>query len=119
MAKILIVEDAFLIAAEMQRVLENAGHEVVGMAPLTAFALAIAERRPPDLAIVDLQLALDLDGVRTAALLAERHGCRILISTGFPQSMVDEARIHVKPAAVLQKPFTMEELVAAVDRALA
>lgn len=108
-----------MIAAEMQRILEMEGHEVVGLAPITQFALALAERRPPDLAIVDMQLALDLDGVRTAAALAERHGCRILIATGYPPSTVDEARIHVTPNGVLQKPFSSEELVAAVTRALA
>ena len=118
MAKILIVEDRYLIAAEMQRVLEMAGHEVVGLAPLTQFALDLAERHPPDLAIVDLQLALDLDGVRTAAALADRHGCRIVISTGYPVSTIDEARIQAKPAAVLRKPFSSEELLAAVSDGL-
>ncbi|MGH8147692.1 MAG: response regulator [Rhodanobacteraceae bacterium] len=66
MARVLIVEDQYMIAAEIQSVLERAGYEVVGRAPLTKFAMETAEKHRPDVVIVDIQLAMDLDGVKTA-----------------------------------------------------
>lgn len=52
-----------------------------------------------------IPLALNLDGVRMAVVLAKRDGTRTIIATGFPESTIEEARIHVTPCAILRKPF--------------
>lgn len=57
--KILLVEDKFLIALELEQILEDAGHEVCGIAATSADALRLASERKPQLAFVDIDL---LDG---------------------------------------------------------
>ena len=69
MTSVLIVENHFAVAHELRRILEDAGYEVIGLAPDTHAAVALAEEKPPEIAIVDLKLAVDLDGVKTAAVM--------------------------------------------------
>jgi|GEM_PF-2998509 len=59
-AKILILEDEMLVAFEVEAVLGELGHEVVGIAPDMGTALSGA-MRPIDLALVDPNLR---DGLR-------------------------------------------------------
>ena len=119
MAKLLVVENEFVVASELERILDEAGHRVIGLAPDTAAAVRLAEQERPDLAIVDLKLAVNLDGLKTAAIIAERFGSRIVISTGYMDRVIDEASIRVHPCAVLRKPYTKEAVLAAVEKCLA
>jgi DNA-binding response OmpR family regulator len=119
MARILIVEDDFLIADATRRVLEAAGHAVVGEAPDAARAKALAESGPFDLAIVDMKLGDDGDGMVLARELATSHGCRIIIATAYADWVVERAGRPDFVAEVVHKPFSPDCLLAALKRALA
>lgn len=72
--RIVIGEDSALFREGLARLLEDAGHEVVGKAP-DAVALADAvERERPDLAIIDVRMPPDGtdDGARAAKELRSR-----------------------------------------------
>ncbi|WP_420457749.1 response regulator [Neolewinella sp.] len=64
--RILIVEDAPIIAADLQDRLEQLGYTVVGSLATGEAALQWARQSPPDLILMDVQLAGPLDGVETA-----------------------------------------------------
>ena len=67
MLKILIVEDEPLLAATLKHLVElNPLHQVTGIADDLPSALAAAEERRPDLALVDLQLARGSTGFSVA-----------------------------------------------------
>lgn len=57
--KILVIEDEFLIAIDLEQILIEAGHEVCGIASTAAEALRLAAIAKPQLAFVDVDL---LDG---------------------------------------------------------
>jgi DNA-binding response OmpR family regulator len=61
--KILIVQDDFLGAERLRVALQGAGYVVVGVARRSLEALQIAGRDRPDLAIVDMMLEVDVDGI--------------------------------------------------------
>jgi hypothetical protein len=67
--RILLVEDDFLVAMQMESTLTEAGFEVVGVASSgeDAIELAISER--PRLVVMDIRLAGDRDGIDTALQL--------------------------------------------------
>lgn len=56
---ILVVEDEYLIASEMGRMLERAGYLLIGPVPAVADALLELKDNRPDAAILDLQLEFE------------------------------------------------------------
>jgi DNA-binding response OmpR family regulator len=116
--KILIVQDDSLLAGALQILIQDAGYEVVGIARDTAAADRLALQHRPALAIVDMMLEIDVDGVATATALKRAHGLEILITTGFPDWVSQREGVDKLACAVVRKPYTDEEILDAVKRCL-
>ncbi len=115
--RILIVEDDLLIATEMEAGLSEAGFDVVGIAARAEEAIELAKAQSPALAIIDISLAGDRDGVDTALELFSSHGIRCIFASAHSDR---EARRRAEPAAPLgwlQKPYSMASLTAMVHGA--
>jgi DNA-binding NarL/FixJ family response regulator len=115
---ILIVQDDALLAEGLRIVVEDAGYHVVGVARDTAGADRLALKHRPALAIVDMKLELDVDGVATATALKRAHGLEILITTGFPDSVQQREGVDELACAVVRKPYTDDDILQAVRRCL-
>lgn len=63
---LLIVEDDVLIATALKGELEDAGYQVLDLTDRIADALEVAQGSPPNLALVNIQLAHGDDGVELA-----------------------------------------------------
>jgi len=61
--KVLILEDDVLVAWSLREVLSLTGYEVTGIAATVNDALCLAENTRPDLAVVDVRLAGNRDGI--------------------------------------------------------
>jgi DNA-binding response OmpR family regulator len=115
---ILIVEDDFLIASQLETALTDAGFEIAGTASTCKEALHLAEARSPVFVVMDIGLAGDRDGIDTALELFRLHGIRCIFASAYSDQ---EARRRAAPAAPLgwlQKPFTMASLTAMARTAL-
>jgi two-component system, response regulator PdtaR len=112
--RILIVQDDFLAAERLRVVLEHAGYTVVGLAGRTPEALDLARQHQPHIAIVDMMLEIDVDGFATAQELAKLHRLEILITTGFPDSVVRDEGADKIACAVVRKPYADDEILKAV-----
>jgi DNA-binding response OmpR family regulator len=113
MAKILIVEDEMLVAMEMEMVLEELGHQPIGIAP----DLTSAERyfeQPLDLALVDLNLRDGLTGPEIGARLSA-SGVTVLFVTANPRLLGEGVAGTI---GVITKPTDPETVQAAVQYAL-
>jgi two-component system, response regulator PdtaR len=114
--RILIIEDDLLIASQIEGALTDAGFDVIGVVMTGEEALEAASTEPPDLAVVDIRLAGDRDGVDTALELFRSRGIRCIFASAYSD---DESRRRAEPAAPLgwlQKPYTMASLTALVRR---
>ena len=107
---ILIVEDEFLVALEMQCILEDAGYEVVGVAADLDGAMSFAEREI-DLALVDLNLRDGLTGPQIGQRLANEHNAAVLFVTANPRLLGDGVAGTI---GVLTKPTDEDTLLTAV-----
>jgi DNA-binding response OmpR family regulator len=116
--KILIVQDDPLLAGALQSLIQDAGYEVVGVARDTPGADQLATQHRPVLAIVDMMLEVDVDGIATATALKQMHGLEIMITTGFPDSVVQREGVPDLACAIVRKPYTDEEILQAVKRCL-
>ena len=116
---ILLVQANFLSAERLRLLLDQAGYHVVGIAGRTDDALQLVKRYRPGLAIVDMMLELDVDGVRTANELSRLNALKILITTGFPDFVTKAEGVEAFACAIVKKPYADDELLAAVARCLA
>jgi DNA-binding response OmpR family regulator len=108
-ARILVVEDDFLIGLELAAVLSDAGAEVVGPSQSVAAAMMTAEE-PLSAAILDMRLGEETVAP-VARLLAARH-VPFLFYTG--QSETDPLRCEWPECRILAKPAMPPSLVAAL-----
>jgi DNA-binding NarL/FixJ family response regulator len=117
--RILVVEDDFLVAMQMESALTEAGFEVAGVASSGEDAIELAISARPRLAVMDVRLAGRRDGIDTALQLFAEHGIRCIFATAHHD---EHARSRAAPAAPLgwlAKPYTMASLIDLVRSALA
>ena len=111
-ARILIVEDEYLIAQDITEALETAGLTVVGLYAKSADALDfLAAPDPCDAAVLDASLRGMSSLPVCEALIA--RGIPFLIMTGFGPDQLPDA---MKTMPVLTKPFLAAELAAQIER---
>jgi two-component system, response regulator PdtaR len=111
--KVLVVEDEVLISDYICDVLNDAGFEVLGVAPSGEEALAIINRDPPDIALVDVRLAGPMDGITFAETLWDRHSVSSIFVTGSgdPRTLTRIEKTHFPR---LQKPVRPRDLLEAI-----
>lgn len=109
-ARILVVEDEFIIALELQTYLEEAGATVVGPAHSLAAALQLAAHADISAATLDLRLASDSVGP-VARILSDR-GVPFIFYSGQPAG--DPVRSEWPQSIVISKPAPPEMLVDAL-----
>lgn len=109
---VLVIEDEFLIAADMQRIVEDAGASCVLLAGSRATAREhINGDRRIDIAILDLKLGEE-DGLPLAQDLRDRR-IPFVIATGM------DPIAGPRDVAILQKPFGDDQVVEALLKARA
>lgn len=112
--KVLIVEDEFLVALQLEDILADGGHAVVGTVPDKASLSMLGDA--PDVALVDLNLRDGLTGPLIAQELATRFGARVIYVTANPGQIDAPAPTAV---GIVQKPFTRQAILGAIAYVLA
>ena len=112
--RILVVEDEFLLAMDIESAIRRAGGEVVGPVVCLEEAVATAKREELDAAILDLNLRGEMS-YPVAEVLDSRR-IPFLFATGYSQSRLPDA-FQSRPC--LRKPFTWPALTAALQRLVA
>ena len=113
----LVLDDEFLIALDIQQILEHAGALHVACAANAGEAIALLGRdQEIDLAVLDVKLSgPDRNSLGVAALLAEKK-IPFVFLTGM---RVDDAHAKQFPKApVIEKPYDASTLLDAIRRAM-
>ena len=118
-ARVLVVEDDFLIAMQTEVALTAAGFEVVGPATTAEEAVALAQEAKPLLAVMDIRLASKRDGIDAARQLYEDLAIRCIFATAHDDAHTRGRAEPYAPLGWLPKPYTMASLVTLVAEALA
>ena len=113
--RVLICDDQALVRAGFRAILGSRPEiEIVGEAENGAEAVALAERRRPDVILMDIRMPL-LDGVEaTRRLVAKGSPARILVLTTFDLDEYVHAAIRAGASGFLLKDVTPAELVEAI-----
>ena len=109
---VLIVEDEIFVALDVERVLEDAGFTVVGVAADRAEAMRRADGAK--LAFVDVNLRDGATGPSIACALSDDHEAQVIYLTANP-SQIDP--VAGRAIGVLRKPFAEASLVEVANAA--
>ena len=113
--RIVVAEDEALIRMDLVEMLGEAGYLIVAQASDGAEAITLVAEHKPDLAILDVKMPI-LDGISAAEEIIAT--CPVLMLTAFSQrELVDRAR-HAGVMAYVLKPFTINDLVPAIEIAI-
>ncbi|GAA2101474.1 response regulator [Actinomadura alba] len=113
----MIAEDEALIRLDLKEMLEEEGYEVVGEAGDGETAVKLATDLKPDLVILDVKMPV-LDGISAAERIAADRIAPVVILTAFSQRELVERARDAGAMAYLVKPFTMADLIPAIEMAV-
>jgi len=117
-AKILIVEDNSIVAEDIRIKLGHMGYKNATVATSYAKAIRAAEVQMPDIALMDIQLGGDKNGIDAAGELRRKYQVPIIYITAYAdEETVARAKL-TEPYGYLVKPFEDNELRSAVEIAL-
>ena len=111
---ILIVEDEFIVADDLQITLQNAGYSVVGIADNVETARDMIRDKKPSLILLDIHLKGDLSGIALAKELQQKNIAFVFLSANSNHKILEEAK-STDPYGFLVKPFREKDLLVMLD----
>ncbi|MBF0456384.1 MAG: response regulator [Nitrospirae bacterium] len=117
-ARILIVEDEWIIAANLRSTLEGLGYEVTSVVLSGEDAIIHAEAENPGIVLMDIKLRGDMDGVEAADTIKALYDIPVVYLTSNTDDATFERAVDTDSFGYLVKPFEKMELKYAIEMAL-
>ena len=115
---ILVVEDEVLVARDIKSRLIRMGYEVLDTARKGAEAIEKALALKPDLVLMDIHLADEIDGIEAALRIRETIDVPVIFCTAYAdEETLERAKIST-PYGYVLKPFDNRELEINIEIAL-
>ncbi|WP_425390601.1 LytR/AlgR family response regulator transcription factor [Ekhidna sp.] len=114
---VLIVEDEWITSEEIKEVLEEKQINVTGQVDNAEEALEIVQNETIDVAILDINIKGDNDGIWLASQINKIRTTAIIFLTAFEDDEYVERAKKVVPAAYMVKPFQAKNLIISVEMA--
>lgn len=116
--RILIVEDEFITLETLSTVLSEMKYAISGDAMTAKEAIAVLEKGETDLAILDINIKGDKDGVWLAEQINEKYKIPFIFLTAFADDTTVKKAIQSEPYGYLVKPFNKVDIFTAIEVAL-
>ncbi len=100
---VLIIEDETFIAMDLESLVKNLGHNVIGVARTHTDAIALAKSKRPGLILADIQLADGSSGLDAVNELLKSFEVPVVFITAYPERFLTGER--PEPAFLISKPF--------------
>lgn len=113
--RILQVEDEAMIAFCQKLELKQAGYDVIYSAVTGEEAVHAMQREIPDLVLMDIRLAGDMDGVEAAKEILSIARIPIIFMTGYSNPETREKAMRLKPLDYLIKPVAIQDLQPVIE----
>ena len=116
--KILIIEDDHVIGMEIKDRLETLGYNVLTRLSYGEDAIEQAGDLHPDLILMDIQLAGEIDGIQAADKIRDLYDIPVVYLTAYADDNTLERAKITEPFGYVLKPFEERELVSTIEMAL-
>jgi DNA-directed RNA polymerase specialized sigma24 family protein len=113
---VLIIEDEPIIALDIEAMVEELGHNVIGIARTHSQALELVNIRKPGLVLADIQLADGSSGLEAVNDILNDIEVPVIFITAYPERLLTGDK--PEPAFLITKPFQPESVKAAISQAL-
>jgi len=113
---VLIIEDEPLISMQLEGLVSDLGHNVVGTATTRTQAREIFAQKPAGLVLADIQLADGSSGIDAVEDLLKFGDVPVIFITAYPERLLTGER--PEPTYLVTKPFQEETVRAAISQAL-
>lgn len=117
--KILIVEDEVFIGLSLEAALSREGFEITGIAASGDEAVRETAASRPDILLMDIHLAGDMDGLETAAQICSSEKIPIIFMSGYADEYIQTRVDSFTPVAFLIKPVKIPQLIQLLNDAFA
>lgn len=114
--RVLIIEDEPLIALDIQRIVEQLGHDVTTIARTHTEAVRAAVRNHPGLILADIKLADGSSGLEAVNEILASLEAPVIFITAFPERFLTGQA--PEPAFLITKPFSADAVRAVISQAL-
>ncbi|HEK85233.1 MAG TPA: HD domain-containing protein [Candidatus Aminicenantes bacterium] len=114
----MVVEDENLVARDLVNMVRTLGYEVTDIVQTGEAVLPSISQNPPDLALMDIVLKGNLDGIAVASVLWEEYSIPVVYITSFADDLTFERAKLTEPFGYLIKPFEERELELTIETAL-
>ncbi|WP_066375249.1 hybrid sensor histidine kinase/response regulator [Anabaena sp. CA = ATCC 33047] len=116
--KVLVVEDEYILAINLQESLESLGYTVVDLADTAEAAIEKATQLHPNLILMDIRLRSEMDGIQAAEYIWNHLQIPIIYVTGHSDKSTVERATLTFPFGYILKPVREQELYVAIQTAL-
>ncbi len=113
---VLIIEDEPVIALDIESMVQELGHDVIGVARTERQAVSEVRRRRPGLVLADIQLADGSSGLDAVNTILKEIEVPVIFVTAYPERLLTGNK--PEPAFLITKPFQPEALKAAISQVL-
>ncbi len=113
-ARVLIVEDDFLVAMLVEEAVRSADMEVIGVVGTVPEAIAVAASERPDVITMDIHLQEGGSGIDAAIAIRRQSNIPCIFVTAYTDGDVIERAAPAQPAGWVAKPFSEAMLVDAL-----
>lgn len=116
--KILLVEDEYVIAMDLQASLHLHGYDVIDHVTKGEDVISLLEKQRPDIILMDVKLEGEIDGVETAQMVYENYDIPVIFITSYSNKTIIERAKKTNPFGYIVKPFEERELATNIELAL-
>ncbi len=113
---VLIIEDEPIIAADIEALVQELGHRVIGIAATRSEAAETVAKSSPGLVLADIQLLDGSSGIDAVKDILANIDVPVIFITAFPERLLTGER--PEPTFLVTKPFQPETVKAAIGQAL-
>jgi CheY-like chemotaxis protein/DNA-directed RNA polymerase specialized sigma24 family protein len=113
---VLIIEDEPLISMQLEGLVSDLGHRVIGTAATRSQALEMFAQHPAGLVLADIQLADGSSGIDAVEDLLKFGNLPVIFITAYPEKLLTGER--PEPTYLVTKPFQESTVRTAISQAL-
>lgn len=112
---VLLVEDDFIVAGELEYWLQEAGFHVLGPAATADDAVRLAVETRPRVVVMDIRLAGVRDGIDAAIQIYRQVGIRSIFATAHSDPNTIERGKAANPLGWVSKPYSAATLIERIN----